>query len=215
MAKTSRQVALSTDPDLYFHTQAADLISDQEQHTTGMRQQFADEMCKAIRAGALHAYSHRDGTLRAFNVSWAGPYCVRPADVNDWLEKKTQYKFRWSANSQKGMNAPTLGTNPDQLPPPETTAMAGVVRHTNKVNRRHPLQPEIEQAQALCKDRWDPAAVWAALSKLAEKGHGQLIGATEDGLQFLEDGEAATFTRNALRKRLKRRAPPLRAAKGR
>jgi hypothetical protein len=208
MAKTSRCITLSQDPDLYFHTQAADLISDQEQHTAGMREEFADDMLKAIRAGALHVYSHRDGTLRTFDVSWAGPFCVRPGEVNDWLERKTHYKFRWIAIVQDGITSPTLGTSPNQFPPPVAAGMARVVRHSTKVNRRHTLQPEIEQAQAKCKDRWDTAEVWAALSKLAEKGHGQLIGATEDGLQYLKDGGCEIFTRDALGHRLKRRAPP-------
>jgi hypothetical protein len=207
MAETKSSISLSSDPDLYFHTQAAGLISDQERHTAGMREEFAHDMLKAIRAGALHVYSHRDGTLRAFEASWTGPFCVRPADVNDWLERKTQFKFRWNANAEERITSPTFEANRDQFPPPETVAMAEVVRHTTKANRRHALQPEIEQAQDKCKDRWDPAEVWAALSKLAEKGHGQLLGATEDGLQYLKDGEGATFTRNALRKRLKRSAP--------
>jgi hypothetical protein len=110
MAKTSRQVALSTDPDLYFHTQAADLISDQEQHTAGMRQQFADEMFKAIRDRKLPAYNHRDGSLLPHPVQKNFPLCVRPADINEWL-RKAAYDFRWHVHIESGM-APALGQQP-------------------------------------------------------------------------------------------------------
>lgn len=201
-----KKLTLSKDPDLYFHTQAADLISDQEQHTAGMRKEFAGHLLKAIHAGVLHTYSHLDGSLRTFEISWTGPFCVRRADVNDWLERKTQYKFRWDSHTEKDAFAPKTRTNPNQLSAPEAMVINGLVSHKSKVNRRHQLQPEIEQAQARCKDRWDTVEVWAELSKLAEKKHGQLFGATEDGLQYLKDGEVAIFTRDALQKRLKRGA---------
>ena len=200
------KLTLSNDTALYFHTQAADLISDQEQHSVGMREEFSDDMLKAIHAGALHVYSHHDGALRTFELSWTGPFCVRPADVNDWLDRKTQYRFRWNAHIEKEATFLTSGANPTQLPAPETISVIGIVSHTTKGKRRHHLQPEIEQAQSRCKDHWDATEVWAELSKLAEKQLGQLLGATEDGLQYLKDGEAATFSRDALQKRLKRRA---------
>ena len=222
MEKTAvkKTIKLSDDPDLYFHAQAADLISDQEQHTAGMREQFANDMLKAIHAGALHVYSHREGMLRAFDISWTGLFCVRLQDVNDWLERKTQYKFRWNLTIEEGTTSSNSLTKPDQSPEPEISSVVVVVRHSTKGSRRRTLQPEIERAQELCKDRWDSAEVWAALSKLAEKKHGLLIGATEDGLQYLKDGEAANFTRDALRKRLKRGEessprPPISATNGR
>ena len=78
------------------------------------------------------------------------------------------------------------------------------MKHTTKGVRRQTLAPEIEHAQSLCKDPWDTAEVWGALQKMAEEKHGQLLGATEDGLQYLKNGEAVIFTRDALQKRLKR-----------
>lgn len=74
--------------------------------------------------------------------------------------------------------------------------------HTTKETRRHILRPEIEHAQSLCKNKWDTAEVWSRLQKLAEEKHGQLFGATDDGLQYLDAGEAKIFTRDSLRKRL-------------
>jgi hypothetical protein len=97
-------------------------------------------------------------------------------------------------------------------PAPQTAAAptqqhAKTVQHTTKSARRRTLQPEIEHAQSLCKNEWDSAAVWGALQKMAESKYGQLIGATEDGLQYLESGDAKIFTRDALGKRLKKRSP--------
>lgn len=104
--------------------------------------------------------------------------------------------------------ARALKPEPQPAPAPTTTAITApvveAVRHTTKDERRHTLKPEIEHAQSLCKDASDVVEVWAALQKMAEKKHGQLLGATEDGLQYLKNGEAVPFTRNALQKRLKR-----------
>lgn len=97
-------------------------------------------------------------------------------------------------------------------PTPATTAITApsvkAVRHSTKgTTRRRTLRPEIEHAQSLCKNRCDSAEVWGALQIMAEKKYGQLIGATEDGLQYLESGDVKIFTRNALGKRLKTRPP--------
>ena len=44
--------------------------------------------------------------------------------------------------------------------------------------------------------------VWAALQPLAQQKKAPLIGATEDGLQYLQNGECKIFKRDSLRKRL-------------
>jgi hypothetical protein len=93
---------------------------------------------------------------------------------------------------------------PAPTKPAITAPVVEVMRHITRDTRRRTLKPEIEHAQSLCKDTWDVAEVWAELQKMAEKQHGQLLGATEDGLQYLKNGEAAIFTRDALQKRLKR-----------
>lgn len=80
---------------------------------------------------------------------------------------------------------------------------ASVVIHSTKA-RRDALTPVIEFAQKKCCNPRDTAEVWAALLALAEKQHAPLIGATEDGLQYLKKGAAAIFKRDALRKRLNR-----------
>lgn len=75
--------------------------------------------------------------------------------------------------------------------------------HSTKA-RRDVLRPVIEQAQSQCINANDTAEVWAKLQLLAEEKTPPLIGATEDGLQYLKKGAAANFTRNALRQRLGR-----------
>jgi hypothetical protein len=98
-----------------------------------------------------------------------------------------------------------------QVAPPETGLAAGqapftTISHSTKT-RRDALMPVIEKAQSQCKDPKDTAEVWAALLVLAEKKTAPLLGATEDGLQYLKKGTAASFNREALRKRLGRQPP--------
>ena len=50
----SKPLTLDADPDLYFLTEAAELISDQVGHDKGHREQLAKEMRKAIHEGLLH-----------------------------------------------------------------------------------------------------------------------------------------------------------------
>ena len=104
--------------------------------------------------------------------------------------------------------APATDTAPAQTPAPVVAASDGpaplrTVIHSTKT-RRDTLTPVIEQAQMQCNDPQDTAAVWAALLVLAEKRTAPLIGATEEGLQYLKNGTAASFNREALRKRLGR-----------
>lgn len=70
--------------------------------------------------------------------------------------------------------------------------------------RRDTLTPVIELAKKQCLNPQDTPEVWAALLVLAEKRHAPLLGATEDGLQYLKNGAVANFKRDSLRKRLNR-----------
>ena len=81
------------------------------------------------------------------------------------------------------------------------------VKHTTKTQRRDSLTPVIEQAQRQCKNPTDTAEVWANLLVHAERKTPPLLGATEEGLQYLKGGAAAKFNREALSKRLARQAP--------
>ena len=78
------------------------------------------------------------------------------------------------------------------------------VTHTTKTPRRDTLTPVIELAQNQCRNQKDTAEVWARLLVLAESKSPPLIGATEEGLQYLKHGTAAIFKRDDLRKRLTR-----------
>lgn len=83
-----------------------------------------------------------------------------------------------------------------------------IITHSTKMKRRDSLAPVIEQAQLKCQNPRDVAEVWAVLLTFAEEMIPPLRGATEDGLQFLKEGNIAYFDRGALRKRLARQAPP-------
>ena len=80
----------------------------------------------------------------------------------------------------------------------------GLVAHSTKT-RRHTLDPVIEVAQSKCNDPFDTAAVWAALSVLAEQKQTPLLGATEEGIQWLKNGAAAIYSRRNLGDKLRRK----------
>ena len=87
------------------------------------------------------------------------------------------------------------------ITPSLVTNALSILTHSTKT-RRNTLTPVIELAQRQCLNPIDTAEVWAALQVLAHKKEAPLIGATEEGLQYFKGGEAAVFTRDALRKRL-------------
>lgn len=91
-------------------------------------------------------------------------------------------------------------------PVPVGAEGASGVIHSTKA-RRNTLTPVIEFAQTKCSNPQDTAEVWAALLVLAEKKTAPLIGATEDGLQYLKGGTAEIFTRKSLGQRLARYGP--------
>ena len=107
--------------------------------------------------------------------------------------------------------APATVTTPAQspaTPAPMVAASDGPAPLRTVINstkaRRDTLTPVIEQAQKQCTDPSDTAAVWAALLVLAEKKTAPLIGATEEGLQYLKGGTAEIFKRKSLGQRLAR-----------
>lgn len=87
--------------------------------------------------------------------------------------------------------------------PSSVVAESASVTHSTKT-RRDALAPVIELAQQQCRNPGDVAEVWGALQVLAEKKEKPLLGATEDGLQYLKGGTAVILTRNALKQRLTR-----------
>lgn len=87
-------------------------------------------------------------------------------------------------------------------PVPVVGAASGAIHSTKE--RRDSMTPVIELAQKQCRNPKDDAEVWAVLLMLAEKKTPPLIGATEDGLQYLKGGNAANLNRAALKKRLNR-----------
>lgn len=111
---------LSDDPDLYFHTDVVELISDQYGHTAGRRKKLADDMFEAIHECSLHAYDFRNGNLLSIPISPTTPLCVRRADVNDWLKEKTTYECRWCQGAEEGLDE----TQPPPHSPPAPKSLA-------------------------------------------------------------------------------------------
>lgn len=106
------------------------------------------------------------------------------------------------ARYQAPLPAPEQGT---PKPAPVKTASDGATSfiHSTKA-RRDTLTPVIELAQTQCRNATDTAEVWGALLVMAEKKTAPLIGATEEGLQYLKGGTAEIFTRKSLGQRLAR-----------
>jgi hypothetical protein len=67
---SARGVTLSNDPDLFFHTDAAEQISDQLGYAQGDRELLAKKIFEAIHAGEINAYSKRDGILMQARFDW-------------------------------------------------------------------------------------------------------------------------------------------------
>jgi hypothetical protein len=168
---------------LYMYQQAAREIADAESWDDSKFEALEAEMISAINDGSLPKRSRKTGMVIAPDV-WSTLSLVTVKDVNLWLEKK-EVSYRWA-----------LQTN--------TPQPLQVVSNSTKPKRRDSLTPVIEMAQATCKNVKDTAEVWAKLQVLADKKQAPLIGATEDGLQYLNKGNAEIFSRESLRKRLAR-----------
>lgn len=125
----------------------------------------------------------------------------RPRTLRDWHQIARAKGLAYHSWIDRYMEA-TPQAKGTELAAPVVVAGATVI-HSTKV-RRDILTPVIECAQKQCRNPKDTAEVWAALVVLAERKTPPLLGATEDGLQFLRDGTVAAFKRDSLRKRLGR-----------
>jgi len=156
---------------------------------TGTRMAYrarADEDAKAAKLVV------RDLLTGASCEAYAIPHLVdytTDLDMNDWLENELKVDFRL-----RGIAAETAaaGTQTSDAKP------------RGRRRRRDMLTPVVEEAQGRCKDPMDWTQVWAQLAHLAEKQHPPLFGSTEEGIQYLHDGEAQVLSKEALRKRLGR-----------
>lgn len=163
-----------------------------------------------VRSRFLTGYmTLREFALRS-DVMTSGPK-LRPTDVVTWAMQRVGLTL---AEPLRALVSVTDAQQPKLLSPAnpaisQTAASAKTdipkpVIHSTKALRRDALAPVIEQAQGECADPFDVAAVWARLQVMAEHKVPPLIGSTEDGLQYLDQGEAATLNRKALWKRLAR-----------
>jgi hypothetical protein len=172
----------------------------------------------ALRQGVISldlkdAFPNISGDIADWRVPSDGKY--RAADLIAWAKEKDfvadEVLAAWEAY-QAETKKPQTNTDSNPVQATATPAPLAVARDCNVLptfihstkTRRDALTPVIERAQQQCNDPKDTAAVWAALQVLAEKKAAPLIGATEDGLQYLKNGGAAILNRDALRKRLGR-----------
>lgn len=105
--------------------------------------------------------------------------------------------------------APHPATEPGApVPKPQAAAPAPVADSASSAPgnaRRDLLVPVIEAAQRECEDPFDPPAVWAALSQMAQAGKRPLVGVTEDGIKWNDAEDNPQFFKLAsLRDRLRR-----------
>lgn len=166
-----------------------------------------------VRSNFLTSYmTLRDLALRS-DVMTSGPK-LRPVDVATWAMRRLGLTLpeplRALVSPDHAQQQSALAAPANPVVPPsathagDTTAKANAIVHSTKALRRDALAPVIEQAQAGCADPFDVAAVWARLQVMAEQRVPPLIGSTEEGLQYLDQGDAAILNRKALSKRLAR-----------
>lgn len=178
------------EPGLFTLEEAAQAIATNLGWHDGARDTLKNQLMQAARDGLLtvrHPHTdapYRPDTVRDFYE------LVTPADVNEWAARGG-VSWRWELPTPEPKAAPVV------------TEVTSVVTHSTKA-RRDTLTPVIELAQRQCRNPKDTAEVWAALLVLAEKKSAPLIGATEEGLQYLNNGSADIFKRDSLRKRLSR-----------
>lgn len=75
---------------------------------------------------------------------------------------------------------------------------------STRQKRRHTLTLIIESAQSKCSNPEDVAAVWVQLCVMAEQREGLLLGATEEGIQWLKNGDVSILSRRSLAGIIKR-----------
>lgn len=126
---------------------------------------------------------------------------LRPLEVAFWA--MTRSGFEPPAELLAALE-PGPDPAPNGLQQPEHRPVLPTIVHTTAGKRRDVLSPVIEEAQKRCGKPFDVAAVWGTLQTMAEAKVPPLRGCTEQGLQYLKDGEAQFISRNALAKRIRR-----------
>ena len=104
---TPRKVTLSCEADLYFHTQAAEDISDLLQNNKFYSTKFAKRFFEAIHEGQITAYDHRDGFEIEIPIPLQRPLCVKVDEVNLWL-KKNSFEVHWNPENLPTINKTKL-----------------------------------------------------------------------------------------------------------
>jgi hypothetical protein len=194
-------------PDLHLIDVLVERLAQQEGKSSAYQNTILEKARKAIHAGNLRVCDPETGFLIGDNEELSP--LTKVEYFNDWLKScggQLLQDITQVGSSAAEVPATETLIEPNRRLTTQTAQSADFLKHSTKDNRRHSLRSEIEHAQSMCISHRDTTEVWAELQKLAEERYGALLGATEDGLQYLKSGEAAIFTRDALQKRLKRAA---------
>lgn len=150
-------------------------------------QLLSEELWSDIQAGKVVVHDESGLPIRKSlrNLPLIGPQTphLTPENGNHWLVERG-YLEKWQPVSRGAFN--------------ETDKKSKTARNDN-------LTPIIKRAQGGCNDPRDTAEVWNELAKLAAHRIYPLYGVEQEGIQYKDhQDEPAVFTKNALRKRLKR-----------
>lgn len=165
-------------------TEPSTLLPDARRPETPFLRAFRELRSIAQRADAM-----RGGELRpALVIEWAMTRAgiQLPPELLAYLEHRSR------------------PSEPAPAPAEAASPPGGLIHNIGEAERRDLLSPAIEEAQRRCGKPYDTPAVWAELLIMAEEKVPPLRGATEEGIQYLKDGQAESLPKEALRKRLKR-----------
>lgn len=163
---------------------------------------FTLHMGDSIRAGALPAVRQR--------IPWAINEVIEPhvtaQDFAAWLASEGVTPSPLVAEWFKHQGVASPAPAPAQhAAAPAAAPVAGSASSAPGNARRDLLVPVIEAAQRECEDPFDPPAVWAALSQMAQAGKRPLVGVTEEGIKWNDaEDNPQFFTIASLRDRLRR-----------
>ncbi len=124
-----------------------------------------------------------------------------------WLAAQGQEPSPHIAAWFKAVGVTPTAPATDTAPPAPVVAS---VSSAQAKGRRDVLTPAIETAQKECPDPFDAPAVWAVLVSMAGAGAAPLLGASDEGIKWLNSNDEPRFlTLKNLRERLNRKRKTL------
>ena len=203
-----------------LHVQAIAALQswrDGDGEETPERAQRMVDWAYAIRSACTDSKSlpHERRVLRQNPMAMGGDvvgvvtesaYYITAPDFSEWLaaheEAPSPLVAEWFKHQGVASPAPAPAQH---AAAPAAAPVAGSASSAPGNARRDLLVPVIEAAQRECEDPFDPPAVWAALSQMAQAGKRPLVGVTEEGIKWNDaEDNPQFFTIASLRDRLRR-----------